>query len=155
MWAKNMWKRIPHPMQKDKILRKGYKIHNLEHLIQLYPKNLNNDSNKKGRTRRMTNLEWPPSCHQNNYHGLIGHARYMATRLSGQTYTFGDVFFVSKTLLGILRQEMTSIKSNFDPKASPEPVLEYWFIARGLFVPQLSEISLFTRASLLSLIFHD
>jgi len=43
----------------------------------------------------------------------------MAPRLSGQTSTFGGVFFVSKSLLGIEKQKENLGKNgNFDPKAS-------------------------------------
>ena len=47
----------------------------------------------------------------------IGHVRYtnMAPRLSGQTSIFGGVFYVSKSLLGIVRQKKLC---NLDPKAS-------------------------------------
>ena len=41
----------------------------------------------------------------------------MATRLSGQTFIFGVAFFVSKSLLGIVRQKNFN-NYNFDPKAS-------------------------------------
>jgi len=41
----------------------------------------------------------------------------MAPRLSGKTSIFGVVFFASKSLLGIERQETEKIY-NFDPKAS-------------------------------------
>jgi len=43
----------------------------------------------------------------------------MAPRLSGQTSTFGGVFFVSKSLLGIEKQKENFKKKNgnFDPKA--------------------------------------
>jgi len=52
----------------------------------------------------------------------------MAPRLSGQTSTFGIVFFESKSLLEIKleRQKETLTKVyNFDPKASEPMMLEY------------------------------
>ena len=40
----------------------------------------------------------------------------MALRLSGQIFLFGDVFFVSKSLLGIVRQEKIKIFTVFTRK---------------------------------------
>ena len=58
----------------------------------------------------------------------------MAPRLSGQTSKFGVVFFVSKSLLGIVRQKKNL---QFWPE-SLGAMVEYWYIERGLFPPNFN-----------------
>ena len=60
---------------------------------------------------------------------------YMAPRLSGQTFIFGVVFFVSKSLLGIEGQEKLE-NLQFWPE-SLGAMLEYWYIKRGLLAYRL------------------
>ena len=52
----------------------------------------------------------------------------MALRLSGQTSIFGDVFFVSKSLLGIERQNKLYNLQFWSESLGA--MLEYWYIER-------------------------
>ena len=60
----------------------------------------------------------------------------MTPRLSGHFSTFGSVFFVLKSLLGITRQWSRKKISNFDPKAS-ESCYGTWTIIMQSFCGQI------------------
>jgi len=122
MWFRKIWCNLG-PLLEKKQHHRNYsfssKLNSLVTMIRLsLPWISNEHSLYKEKCWNSTNLSnRPRSLHQYSN---------MALRLSGQTSIFGGVFFVSKSLLGIVRQKKPTM-------------LEFWYMERGLLSASLNK----------------